>query len=889
MNSLKTKLTIFQGLTGLLGIVLVFAITWFGAQQRIVSDAVIEADNLSDQIGYSISIITSQGGDSVFNYQRLIEKTATLHEIISIKVVDKEGVILADNNQKLIGQKLESPLITSAIENQRKEQQFIGQTLVVVRPLRGQSYTTILNDIDGFLWLELDLAPTYARTQKDILEVLLVSIGGFVMVFFWYYQITQRSILNRLSILYSGLSSVEQGDLTQVISVGKIFGSKDEINSLADQFNKMTASLQQKKTYDELTAYLAAKFMNVPISEMNKAIQDALLRLGELFEVDRTYIFEFANNGETMNNTYEWCAENIDPQIDNLQDLPTSIFPWWMTFLKRGETIIIGHVADMPSEASAEHEILAEQGIKSVLVMPMVTHFGLFGFLGFDSVVHERNWTTEESNLLTVLAGIITNTIIRRNSQQELIDQRDFALQIMNTVRQGLTVTNEQGLFEYVNPAYADMVKHTSAHLIGKPPLEFTHPDERPAQIEEFNKRRTGQVSSYLSRLLASDGTITNVLISATPRVRGGEICGSIAAITNLTDQLLVEKKLLQSEARNQAFLNAVPDLIFRIDKNGMFLDYKAGDNKQFYMPQEKILGASVMDVLPPDIGRTTISAIEKSLQTHLPEIFEYKLQTKDGLFTYEARIVASAQDEVIAVIHDISARARLEQMKTDFINRASHELRTPLTTALLMVDLLDRPDLEQNEREDYWKILVQELNRERLILEDVLTAGRIESGRYRVSGGSVSILPTLNDAINTMQAQADLRKIKIHVEVSGSIPNLRGAEEAFARIFNNLISNAVKFSKPKSEIFVRAYRKDNEIFIEVQDCGVGIPPEDLPHITSRFFRGTNATEQEIPGSGIGLYIIKNIVEELGGKLTIQSELDQGTTVAVHFPVVKEE
>ena len=130
MNSLKTKLTIFQGLTGLLGIVLVFAITWFGAQQRIVSDAVIEADNLSDQIGYSISIITSQGGDSVFNYQRLIEKTATLHEIISIKVVDKEGVILADNNQKLIGQKLESPLITSSIENQRKEQQFIVLTLL---------------------------------------------------------------------------------------------------------------------------------------------------------------------------------------------------------------------------------------------------------------------------------------------------------------------------------------------------------------------------------------------------------------------------------------------------------------------------------------------------------------------------------------------------------------------------------------------------------------------------------------------------------------------------------------------------------------------------------------------------------------------------------------
>jgi len=888
MNSLKTKLTIFQGLVSLLGIVLVFLITWFGARQRIVSDAVIEADNLSDQIGYSISIITSQGGDAVFNYQRLIEKTSTLHEIISIKVVDKEGIILADNNQKLIGQKLESPLVASAIENQRKEQQINKQTLVVVRPLRGQSYTANLNDIDGFLWLELDLATAYARTQKDILEVLLVSMGGFVMVFYWYYQITQRGILNRLNILYNGLSSVEQGDLTQVISVGNVFGSKDEINDLADQFNQMTASLKQKIDFEELTSRLATKFMNVPFSELDEAIQDTLEALGLLFGMDRVYIFEYKNNGITLMKTHEWYAKNIPPLPANLFENSFGVYKWFANFLTQGKTINITKVSEMTSEASAEKAFLLGQGVQSLLTTPMQSSTGLFGFLGCATLTHERKWASEEINLLHVLVGIITSTIVRQRSQQELIDQRDFALQVMNTVRQGLTVTNEQGLFEYVNPAYAEMVKHTSEQLIGKLPSEFTHPDDRPAQIEEFHKRRSGQVSSYLSRLLASDGTITNVLISATPRIRGGEIRGSIAAITNLTDQLLSEKKLRQSEARNQAFLNAVPDLIFRMDKNGTFLDYKAGDNEQFYIPQDNIIGGSVTDLLPPDISRITMSAIEKSLQTHLPEIFEYKLQTKDGLFTYEARIVASEQDEVIAVIHDISTRARLEQMKTDFINRASHELRTPLTTALLMVDLLDRPDLEQSERGDYWKILVQELNRERYILEDVLTAGRIESGRYIVSGGSVSIAPVLNDAINTMQMQANLKNITILVEISESLPNLRGAEDAFARVFNNLVSNAVKFSKPEGIVRVRANTEQDSVQIEVQDHGIGIPSEDLPHITTRFFRGTNATEQEIPGSGIGLYIIKNIVEELGGKLTIHSELNRGTTVSVCFPVAKE-
>lgn len=139
------------------------------------------------------------------------------------------------------------------------------------------------------------------------------------------------------------------------------------------------------------------------------------------------------------------------------------------------------------------------------------------------------------------------------------------------------------------------------------------------------------------------------------------------------------------------------------------------------------------------------------------------------------------------------------------------------------------------------------------------------------------------------MQAQADLRNIEIHVEISEQLPNLRGAEDAFARIFNNLISNAVKFSLPEGIVTVKAFQHDNDVVIEAQDHGIGIPPEDLPHITSRFFRGTNATEQEIPGSGIGLYIIKNIVEELGGKLNIQSKLNHGTTMSVCFPIAKED
>lgn len=296
-------------------------------------------------------------------------------------------------------------------------------------------------------------------------------------------------------------------------------------------------------------------------------------------------------------------------------------------------------------------------------------------------------------------------------------------------------------------------------------------------------------------------------------------------------------------------------------------------------------MGANILNVLPPEVGQKAFVAIKKALATLQPQVFEYKLQTSSGIFTFETRIVATTSEEAVAIVHDITDRARLEQMKTDFINRASHELRTPLTTSLLMVDLLDGNELDPGEVDEYWQILKQELNRERLILEDVLTVGHLEAGKYLISESRISILPSLQISIEAIIPQGKIRDIRIEVDIPKELPHLRGSEEAFVRVFSNVLSNAVKFSKPGGIVYLKVHQDKDSISVIVEDKGIGIPLEDLPHITTRFFRGTNASEQEIPGSGIGLYIIKNIVEEMGGKLSIQSQLNHGTKISLLFPI----
>jgi len=307
---------------------------------------------------------------------------------------------------------------------------------------------------------------------------------------------------------------------------------------------KTTDSLQRRLMFEELTSHLATKFMNASIHEVHGAIQDTLGRLGEFFEVDRVYIFEFAENGSLMNNTYEWCAENISPQIENLQGLPSSMLPWWMEFLNKRETIVVPRVSEMPPEAAVEQEILAAQDIQSVLVTPMLSDSGLFGFLGFDSVRHERNWTTDEVKLLGVLSGLITNTIIRQRSQRDLLAQRDFAQTITTQMGQGLTVTGPNGRFEFVNPSYAGMLGYEPEALIGRTPFDVTFPEDREILAAAQSGLAGGEFVTYEMRLQGKDNRDVYTLVTSAPRITDGRYGGAITVITDLTERRRMEQQL---------------------------------------------------------------------------------------------------------------------------------------------------------------------------------------------------------------------------------------------------------------------------------------------------------------------------------------------------------
>jgi signal transduction histidine kinase len=338
------------------------------------------------------------------------------------------------------------------------------------------------------------------------------------------------------------------------------------------------------------------------------------------------------------------------------------------------------------------------------------------------------------------------------------------------------------------------------------------------------------------------------------------------------------EETIRLNEARNRAILSALPDLLIRIDINWTILDYSANPDHPLYIHRDVISGKKLSETWPADIVEKIRGERNQDAFTS-PNVLEgFRLPFINKV--YESRLYPISSSEALVVIRDITDQAQLNEMKSDFINRASHELRTPLTAAMLMTELIHDGGT-QEELEEYWRTLRSELNRQKILIDRLLIAGRLESGMMTLEHDPIDLIPVLEDSIMAVKAIANKRRVALDLNTQRRPVFILGDKSGLQQVFINLINNAAKFSPEGSSVTINVTESEDEVRVSISDQGLGIPPEALQHLFERFYRAKNVTIAEIPGSGIGLYIVKSIVEELGGQIDVESELNQGTTFNV--------
>ncbi len=225
---------------------------------------------------------------------------------------------------------------------------------------------------------------------------------------------------------------------------------------------------------------------------------------------------------------------------------------------------------------------------------------------------------------------------------------------------------------------------------------------------------------------------------------------------------------------------------------------------------------------------------------------------------------------------------ARLFQ-QSDFISDLVHELRTPLTSIIGYSKLMLDHEFDPATRRRFLETIHREATRLSGLVNDFLDLARLESGRARISKKPVQLRPLLEECIAIMRPQADSRRITIRLAIPPLLPPVPADEDRLRRVVLNLLSNAIKFNRDEGLVEVKVEAAEKEVRISISDTGIGILPEELPLIFEKFYRGRS--EEEVPGSGLGLSIARQIVEAHGGKIWVESVPGQGSTFSFTIPL----
>lgn len=308
---------------------------------------------------------------------------------------------------------------------------------------------------------------------------------------------------------------------------------------------KAEDELKKRLKFEKEISSASSDFININQDAFNKTINATLAKIGSIAGVDRSYLFMFSHDMQYCSNTHEWCRDGIEPQIDNLQQVPVTAVPWWMDKLNRFETIHIPNVSDLQEEAAAEKEILEAQEIKSLIVVPLVSLNKLLGFIGFDSVVEQKIWAEEDILLLKMLGEIIVNAINKINAESALRENEEKLRTLFNTSIEGICLTNENDKIILVNPRMEEMMGYSRGQMINKDFKILIPGNELDDYLAKNEMRKKGKSEIYEWKLKTKYGTHLWVMISASPVLdEQGKYKGSFGMFTDITELKIAEEEV---------------------------------------------------------------------------------------------------------------------------------------------------------------------------------------------------------------------------------------------------------------------------------------------------------------------------------------------------------
>lgn len=336
-----------------------------------------------------------------------------------------------------------------------------------------------------------------------------------------------------------------------------------------------------------------------------------------------------------------------------------------------------------------------------------------------------------------------------------------------------------------------------------------------------------------------------------------------------------------------QAIVSSLPDPVMVLDRDGRVITFN--DGAAALAPALRRGDPASIALRTPELVEAVRDANASGGVRRIE--FSERVPTERHFEAFVSPITFAGQHAVVITLHDLTSARRVEEMRADFVANASHELRTPLAALTGFIETMQGPAREDPAARDrFLGIMREQAWRMARLIDDLLSLSRIELRAHMRPDTPVDLVPIVRQVVDGLQTLAKDRGVAIQVDAAGPLPVL-GDRDELLRLFENLIENGLKYGASGKRVDISLARFDakdgrQEAGVAVRDYGPGIAAEHLPRLTERFYRVDVGESRAQGGTGLGLALVKHILNRHQGRLAIESQAGKGATFTVRLPIV---
>jgi PAS domain S-box-containing protein len=567
-----------------------------------------------------------------------------------------------------------------------------------------------------------------------------------------------------------------------------------------------------------------------------------------------------------------------------------------------------------------ELERLQALGITSAIIVPLSTRGRTFGTITVMTAASGRRYTIQDVSFMEDVgrraalaidnARLYQQAEAARMEAEAVGEARQRLAAIVDGSDDVIVSKSLDGVIASWNPAAEKVFGWTASEAIGRHITLIIPPDRHDEEAEVLRRVRRGEsVEHFETVRITKYGQYVNISLTVSPvRDSSGRIIGASKIARDITDRLRAE----ESRARLAAIVDSSDDAIVGKTLDGIITSWNRAAEKMFGWTAAEAVGRHIMLIVPADRRAEEDHVLATLRRGDRVDHFDTVRVAKDGRLldvSLSVSPIADAAGRIVGastIARDITERRRMEaeltrllaleqaaraqaqsasRAKDELLATVSHELRTPMSAVLGWARMLQSADLDEATRARALEVIVRSSAAQLRLIDDLLDVSRIVTGNMRLELQPLNIRTVIEAALDAIRPAARSKSIDLAVDLGAAPVMVVGAADRLQQVVWNIVMNAVKFTPRLGRIDVRLRERGDEIEMSVTDSGEGIASEALPHIFDRFRQEDSSTTRKHTGLGLGLALVRHIVELHGGVVSAESPgKGQGATFTVRLP-----